>query len=160
MIADSVESRVTGPFLLERIRKGVTARVHSHARVEVSLDLGFGVHLHRVFFVDGIRDGLVPSDKLSDAAHCMVVLLGGKRLLVQPENERPTCSYARLYLNEKIYGNPVGFVQNVEKLERPILDVAVFFEHLSRNHFDLRLVYNAINSRRSRDGDTVSPAQE
>jgi hypothetical protein len=141
------DTRITAPFLLDRVKRGNTVRVHGVNRVEIDLYLGFGIKLSKLFELDGVSASSVPVSYKSAAVHCLVVLLGGKRVLVQPENEKPTCKLARVFLNERIYGSPVGLVTNVDHLDHPILDVTPFFCYLAEHGFDVRRVHEVLNRR-------------
>lgn len=140
-------TRISAPFRVDAVKHGTTVRVHSVNRVEINLNLGFGSSLSRIFTIDGVVSADVVNDKKSDAVHCLVVLLGGKKVIVQPENEKATCTYGRIFLNEKIHGSPIGLVTNVERLDRPILDVTPFFHFLAQNDFDVKLVHEVVNRR-------------
>lgn len=138
-------TKIPAPFRVDSVRYGTTVRVHSVNRIEVNMDLGFGVHISRLFTLDCVVSSDIDHSRKHDAVRCLVVLLGGKKVIVQPENEKPTCTFARIFLNEKIYGSPIGLVTNVAKLDRPILDVTPFFLHLAENDFDVQLVYEVVN---------------
>lgn len=132
------------------LREGRTIRVHSVSRIEVELDLGLGIRKRHVFALEDFHPNKIPTNSRSDACHCLVTLLGGKRLLVQPENMKANARKARLFLTEKIYGSPVGMVQHAPGIERPILDVSVFMDWLSGADFDIKSVREILNGTGNR----------
>lgn len=136
----------------EKLRQARVVRVKSVNQIELTVDLGFGVSSTRAFTLDDIRVADVPEERRSDAVHCLVVLLGGKRVVVQPENFKPTAKFARIYLAEKIYGSPVGLVQHAPGFDRSILDVSVFFQWLSGCNYSLEAVKEVINGNPVRNG--------
>jgi hypothetical protein len=136
----------------ERLKRAKVHKIHSVNRVEVILDLGFGVQKRHVFKLEGVnprRD--IPPNKRTPATNCLVRLLGGKRVLVQPESESPDASVARIYFMEKIYGNPIGMVQHVPSIDRPILDVTLFLLSLAPRGFQVDEVRQVTNASRSKD---------
>lgn len=143
---------------VQDLRAGKTVRVHSVGRVEVEIDLGLGVHKQHIFALEDLQPKRISDELRSKACHCLVVLIGGKRLLVQPEHLRPDAKRARLFLTEKIYGSPVGIVQHAPGIDRPILDVSVFMEWLSGSDFDVAKVREVTNGTHERSATDGQPA--
>lgn len=135
-------------FNIDRLKPARVVRVHNANRIEFDLDLGFGVHIHRVFSLQGFDQKQVPEAHRQAAVHAVVVLIGGKSVFVEPENDRADCREARVYLNERIHGTPIGFVSNIPRLARPILDVSMFMAWLSDHAFDIKLVHAVINGQK------------
>ena len=146
-----IVTKIPAPFSVDSIKHGVTTRVLSVNRLMVQLELGFGVFLAHTFVIDGVIPARIPKKHRTQALHCIVVLLGGKRVIVQPENDKPTCTFARVFLNEKIHGSPLGLVTNVDRLDRPILDVTPFFTHLAEHDFDVKFVHEVVNRNVSKE---------
>jgi hypothetical protein len=130
-----------------------TIRVHSIGLVEVSLDLDFGVRLNKLISVSGMSAASVPERLRSSAMHCLVVLLGGKRLIVQPD---PECRLdwgrlreleARLFLDERVFGSPVGLTTNLVGDGSENLDVSMYFESLRDTNFSVDAVKNTLNRK-------------
>lgn len=130
---------------LHKLKAGRVVRVHSVNRVEVAVDLGFDVFVNRVFVLEDLRVNDIPADKRRQAVHCLVVLVGGKNVYVQPESMSGTAKMARLYLAEKVFGSPVGLVQHIPGLARPLLDVSTFMGWLGGCGFELREVKAVVN---------------
>ena len=124
---------------LANARDGVVIENHANRESVVEID-----PVGQLFRPGQGRD-LEPTQAAHVIVEGLVVLLGGKRVIVQPENEKPTCVYGRIFLNERIYGSPVGLVMNVDKLDRPILDVTPFFHYLAASEFSVSLVYEVVN---------------
>lgn len=136
----------------DKLKRAKVVRIQSVNLIELDVDLGFGVSVTRVFTLDGIRVSDVPRDKRREAVHCLVVLLGGKSVFVQPENTLPTARFARVYLDERIHGSPVGLVQHAPGFDGPILDVSVFFEWLAGCDFSVREVKAILNGTPAKSG--------
>ena len=134
----------------DSVRPARVSRVRSVNQIELDIDLGFGVHVQKVFTLHGVHVRDVPVEHRSKAVHCLVVLLGGKRVFVQPDSLAPDARFARLYLAEKIHGSPVGLVQHAPGFDRPILDVSMFFAWLADSGFALDEVTAALNGRAKR----------
>mgnify|MGYP000179800205 CR=1 FL=1 len=129
------------------LREARTVRVHSIGRIEVDVDLGLGVRKNHIFSLEGFSHRDVEDPNKAKACHCLVVLIGGKRLLVQPEHLRPDARRARLFLAEKVHGSPVGLVQHAPGLTKPILDISVFLSWLSASDFEIAKVHEVVNGR-------------
>lgn len=135
-------------FSIDRLKPARVVRVHNVNRIEFDLDLGFGVHIHRTFSLQGFDPKSVQEAHRQAAVHAVVVLVGGKSVFVEPENDRADCREARVYLNERIHGTPVGFVSNIPRLSRPILDISMFMSWLADRAFDIKLVHSVINGHK------------
>lgn len=132
-----------------RLYEARSARVLSQCMLLAEIDLGFGCLAQRTLYVEGV-DHVPPPGELGDRAnHCMVVLLGGKKLLLQISDfpiEGPV--QARVFLDEHVYGHA-----NLPGLTRPygidelMLDVGEFYRYLGRNRFNVALVKQAISER-------------
>lgn len=134
--------------LVDKLKPARVVRVHGVNRVELDIDLGFGVRVVRTFTIEGINHDTVPRELLKFAVHALVVLIGGKKVMVQPESELPDARLASVYLCERLHGHPVGYVADIPGLPQPILDVAMFFGWLSERSFEIRLVREVVNGRR------------
>jgi hypothetical protein len=134
-----------------RTFRAKTVRVHSIGVVEVSLDLDFGVRVTKVLSIEGMRPSEIPEHLHSNAMHCLVVLLGGKRLLIQPdpvEREgwgRIPSVRARVFVDEKVHGTPVGLTTNIADATGDLLDVAPFCHDLCGSGFRVDAVKQVLN---------------
>lgn len=106
---------------------GRTVRVLALDRVLVALDLGMHVALDRVFSIAGIDQDRVPPALRTEALHCLVVLLGGKRILVSVQDDDDPI--AHVYLNERVRAGASGLFP-VSFDSTPRLDVGLFFMSL------------------------------
>lgn len=136
-------------FILDKLRPATVVRVHCANRVEFDLNLGLGVHIVKTFTLSGFNPKLVTDQNRQNAVHALVILLGGKDVLLDLDSDRADVRNARVYLNERIYGTPVGYVSNVPRLPRPILDVPVFMEWLAGYSFDVALVREVVQGARA-----------
>lgn len=134
-------------FFAEKLLPARTVRIHGLSRVELDVELPFGAHLHRTFNITDMNK--VSEPLRTRAVHALVVLIGGKKILLLPEHTREDARSARIFLNERLHGSPVGIVQHVERLVRPVLDVAMFMGWLAEREFDIRLVREVVNGHRS-----------
>ena len=137
-------------MLAEKLLPARVLRVHSAGRIELDVELGFGVRISRVFSLDGVDTKSISEGSVSDAVHALVVLVGGKSVFLCPEHTRADARRGSIYLNERIHGTPVGFVAEVPGLPRPILDVAIFFNWIAAQSFDISLVREVVHGKRSK----------
>ena len=136
-------------MLAENLLPARVIRVHGVNRVELDIDLGFGVRLSRVFSLDGVDPKTIPDGFASKAVHALVVLVGGKSVYIKPEHTRQDARRGSIYLNERIHGTPVGYVADVPGLPRPILDVATFLNWIAAQEFDVSLVREIVHGKRT-----------
>lgn len=136
-----------------RLFRAKTVRVHSPNSVEVDLDLEFGVCLRRVVVFDGFPLSSVPAGQRELAMHCLVILLGGRNLLVQPNPKdrsawgRQAELRARVFRAERVYGTPVGLTTNLPDVSGAHLDVVPFLHYLAERGFSLKDVKAVVNGR-------------
>lgn len=141
-----------------------TQRVQSVRRIEALVDLDFAVQIRRTFLLDALQ--LPPLDEamIARAKHCLVVLIGGKQLLVRPDpNTRWNWHLmpeilARVFLNERVFGRPVGYIELMPEAQGPVLEVAPYMNWLASQRFDVDLVRETLNWRPSQDGADGDPA--
>lgn len=128
------------------LHRARTIRVATSNSVILDVDLGFGVHIHRRAVLEGVRQQDIPYRFREEARHCLVVLLAKKKLLVQFVDERPQAdpAIARIYLNERVHGNPEGLC-NLASEDEPCLEISAFFLSLRRNRFDIEQVKAVLN---------------
>ncbi len=139
---------VTQPAQLPtRLYLARTVRVISFNALEVDIDLGFGVRTRRRVRVEGVDQLGVPAPMQRLAYHCLVVLVGGKRLLVQIDNPRMEGSIlGRVFLDERVYHNPEGMA-SVPGLDAERLEVGLYFNWLAGRKFDVTVVRRTLNGR-------------
>lgn len=142
----------TLPSLVSRSFHARTLRVQSVARIEATIDLDFGVMIRRTIVLDGLtlpRD--MPDDLRQRAKHCLVVLIGGKRLVIRPDarsrdrwNSMPEIP-SRVYLAERVCGKPIGFIETLPDANGSVLELAPYLTWLATQHFDVDLVKETMN---------------
>lgn len=139
-----------------RIFRGRTLKIHSIDRVEISVELDFDVSARKVFSLalDFDPDTL-GEDDYSRAQHCLVVLLGGKRVLVEPEIStreqwgRSDAVGARVYMTERVHQRPVGYTEGIPGHIDPVLEAAPFYNSLFPE-FDVTVVRAILNGRKGK----------
>jgi len=136
-----------------RIFHGKTLKVHSIDRVEVMLELDFDFFARKVFsLVLEFDPEDLEEDDYSRAQHCLVVLLGGKRVMVEPEIAvreqwgRRSDIPSRVFLTERVHGTPIGYTEGLPGHNDPVLDVAPFYNSLFPA-FDVQAVKSVLNGR-------------
>tara|TARA_R100001086_G_scaffold120987_1_gene62317 strand:- start:1866 stop:2285 length:420 start_codon:yes stop_codon:yes gene_type:complete len=122
---------------LANVRPASVKHIKTPNRIELSVDLGFGVHVNRVFLLADVRIDDIPQEHRQAAVHCLVVLIGGKSVLVEPEHLRENCRFARIFLTSRVYGHPVGLVLESPIFDRPVLDVGMFYQWLAGRDYDV-----------------------
>lgn len=129
----------------DRLFPARVVRVHGMARIEVDVDLGFGVHVNRTFALDGFDARSIPRDRASSAVHALVVLIGGKRVFVCPESTKTDAKVASIYLRDPVRGTPVGYVSDAPGVGGPILDVSMFMNWLAEQGFNVDRVRGVVH---------------
>ena len=59
-----------------RLYTGKTVKVLSTNCIEVSLDLGFGLHLNKRIVLEGVNNRTIPKKLRNAAQHALIVLVG------------------------------------------------------------------------------------
>lgn len=126
-----------------------TVRVHTANQIEVTINLGFGVGITRVLRLDNVSTDGLDDEVRSRAAHCLIVLVGGKRLLVQVEDTQTyaTPVEARVYLDEKTNGTLVGHTFGLSDAVDPVLELAPFMNWLGQRGYRVDDVRRALNGK-------------
>lgn len=127
--------------------------VHSVRRFDATVDLEFGVQIRRSFVVDGV-EAPVGEFMRERAKHCMVVLTGGKRLILRPDPRvRDQWQYlrdipARVFLAERVVGKPIGYIDSMAEAGGPVLELTPYLKWLASEGFDIDLVREALTGAR------------
>lgn len=136
-----------------RIFRGKTLKIHAIDRVEIMVELDFDLFVRKVFELSLDFDpSTLEEDDYSRAQHCLVVLLGGKRVMVEPEVTtrdhwgRCDAVGARVYLTERIHERPVGYTEDLPDHPDPVLEAAPFYNSLFPE-FDVTVVRSILNGR-------------
>ena len=128
-----------------KLYAGRTIRVHSLNCVEIDLQLGFGVSVRKSILLEGVQPKTIPRRLASGAKHCLVVLLGGKRVIVHVDDHRKDgFLVGRVYLDEKVYGDPVGMLEPFG-LAKTLLEVSTFYAWLADREYDIAQVKAVLN---------------
>jgi hypothetical protein len=138
-----------------RLYAGRTVKVLSTNCIEVALDLGFGLHLNKRIVLEGIDNRSIPKKYRNAAQHALIILVGGKRLLVHVDDTKQDGYLTgRVYLDEKVYGEPVGMTIPFGR-ETPLLEVSEFYRWLGDVEFDLKEVKAALNGKNGKPKQNV-----
>lgn len=156
----AVASR-TFPAKTLRVHAPVCLEIEGTGALELELaldalvDLDFGVQVRRTFRISDVP--LASASEETDASvldrakHCLVVLVGGKNLVIRPDpslRERwhlmPSIP-ARVYLRDRVLGKPVGYIESMAEAGGPALEVGPFMAWLAGEGFEVDLVREALN---------------
>jgi len=133
--------------------KAKTVRVHSVGAIEVLIDLDFGVSISKIVTLEGLLPSDISDSEKNKAQHCLIVLLGGKRLLIQPDPAerkfwgRKPDTRSRVFLDERIFGSPIGMTTGVAHEDGEFLDVVPFIQSLAGTGFQVEDVKAVLNRR-------------
>lgn len=132
--------------LPSRLLDGHVIRVQTVNCVEVSLHLPFGISVVKSVLLEDVELKDVPPKLRQAAHHCLIVLLGGKDVVVHTsdENKRDGFVLGRVYLNERVYGAPAGMAVPFG-LDAPMLEVSAFYRWLSGVNYDITAVKAVLN---------------
>jgi len=134
--------------LLPRLHNAKTLRIVDPTTIEAELELGFGVKVHRKIKLEGIDQSIVPSYLKNKAQHVLVVLIGGKKIVVQAAtNTIDPLVRGRVYLDETVHGNPVG-MSCPPGAEREMLEVSEYIRWIAGKDFELNEVLFTLNGKR------------
>lgn len=136
-----------------RAYRAKTVRVVSLRKIEALVDLDFGVQVQKTFVIDGLREdlGVETEQSFSAAKHCMIVLLGGRKLVIRPDPEARSAWHkldairASVYVVGSFDDHPVGYVERLSEADGPALEVGPFVTWLSSQNFDIERVKEALN---------------
>ena len=123
--------------------------------LEVDVSLDFNVQVRKLLTLPDVE---VPPRSNSrgspyqNALRALVVLAGGKRVLVQLEPETrdrwgwlPSLP-ARVYPEKPVYGDPVGSTEGISEKHGTVLELGTFMSWLAKHDYDIHKVHAAINA--------------
>ena len=141
---------------IPKLFRGRTLKIHSIDRVEIQVELEFDFLARKMFSLElEFNPDELEEDDYSKAQHCLVVLLGGKRVVIEPDVAcrdqwgRMKDIPARVYLVERVHGRPIGYTEGLPGYGEPVLEVAPFYNSLFPN-FDVTNVKSALNGQGGR----------
>jgi len=150
-----------------------TALIVDPTVVRVSLAVTAGITVERSIRLEGLHypSAQVSGTNYDDAMHAMIVLLGGKKLIVHLGNEaaeaikcewsqtkcvltvdcedREKPAIGRVYLNAKVYDPPIPLSVPFGQ-DKPRINVSDYFIWLSEHNFDLSLVKALLNGKHNK----------
>ena len=115
----------------------------SSDKLEVRIDLGFGVFVDRHVLVAGLPvPASLPLRCATQIKHCLIVLLGGRRLFIAPQADAYDNVSSRVFLAERVQGAPIGLTEGL--VQKPVLDVTPFLLSLAPL-YDVDAVKSLVN---------------
>lgn len=135
--------------MLVRSYSAKTLRVRTVSRIEALVDLGFDMSIRRTFVLRGVT--LPPQIDTEQAKHCLIILIGAKRLIVRPDVQ--SCERwgvmeeipCRIFLAERVFGKPIGYTINLPEAAGPVLELGPYISWLATQNFDLNVVKQTVN---------------
>lgn len=132
-----------------RVVLGDVQRVHHLNALQVRLHTGFGQTLSKRVVIEGIDQKAIPPMLRTQAKKAMVVLCGGKSVLVHTDDSSEDGHIlGRVYLNEKTFDAPDGTLLTPHSLDRPMLEFGSFFRWLWDREFDIGALKEVLNGKR------------
>lgn len=133
-----------------QLLRGRVLRVRSINCLEVRLTLAFGISVEKSVVLEGVEKSHIPEKRRQAAKRALIVLVGGKDVLVHTDTlVQDGFVTGRVYLDERIYGDPaVGFVEP-HLIGVPMLEISTFYLWLRDKDFDVRLVKEALNGSKN-----------
>lgn len=137
--------------LLPKLHNARTVRIVDPLTVEAELELGFGVKLSRHIRLEGLDRQIIPSYLKNQAIHALVVLIGGKKIMVQAATDAiDTVVRGRIYLDHKFYGNPPG-MSCPAGADTEMLEVSEYLRSLVDKQFEIGEVLFTLNGKRPKE---------
>lgn len=134
-----------------RLFHGRTVRILGMTTLEVAFDLDFGVTLSRSVALMNTSRYEDSPELRRRAEHCLIVLLGGKQVLVAPDmtfrTEWGRTDYLRcqVYYTGRVTGTPLGLVEHMPGTDGPVLEVGPYMTYLQTCNYDVAAVKATIN---------------
>ncbi len=128
--------------LPSRIYRARATKVANLGLLEVDLNLGFGVRVGKNLILEGVDAKTIPQARRSDAMHCLVMIAGGRKLLVHTEDDTTRDGFirARVYLDAVPRGMlPAGMCQP-HGMEETKVEVSLLFGWAATTGFDVAQV--------------------
>ena len=131
------------------MRKATTKHIHCVSLIDADIDLGFKISCERTLKLTGVDfpflvNQTVKTKESECAKHCIIVLLGGKSILVDIEDEDSKRLTCKVYL--PVPNNPVSkFVVSIGGLSH--LDVNGYIMDLANRQFSVEEVKSLLNKR-------------
>ena len=132
--------------LLPRLHNAKTVRIVDPMVIEAELELGFGIKVVRQVRLEGLDQRVIPASLKNAAMHALVVLIGGKKIVVQASPDGiETVVVGRVYL-EKVSGDPPG-MSCPPGASAPMLEISEFMRWLSDKKFAVGNVLSVLNGK-------------
>ena len=140
-----------------------THRVVSPDRIEAQIELPFGVILNKLVQIHGFgfQPGQFSDTEFDRARHCLVVLVGGRRLIVSPCDPvgdwfRRSPLVARVFLDQKVKNQPIGYTSNLAFSTESVVEAGPYMEWLRTKQFPIDHVNRTLYGDKGKKATTVS----
>lgn len=131
--------------LPSRIYTGRTIRVLNLNCLEVDMALAFGIRVAKNLVLE-FDSHTVPGHRKSEAQHCLVLIAGGRDLLIHTDDDTTRDGFirARVYVDAPVVGHvPAGVVQPYG-IDEDRVDVAALYAWAGTAGFDPARVREAM----------------
>jgi len=116
--------------------------------VTVNLDLGFDISFRADLRIEGVDMSKVPHVWSEQAKHCMVILLGGKRVyafLSETDQPKGRPALARVYLADRAIEPPPEILSTPPGFGSPMVEAGLFSDWIADKGCDPQDVRDMLN---------------
>jgi hypothetical protein len=129
------------------VYRGKVVRVQSINCIEINLDLRFGVHIDKNVVLEGIEAKDINPKLRSQAMHCLILLVGGKKVIVHADDsQRDGYIVGRVFLQDRVTEAPVPLLRPYG-MDTPMLEVTSFYRWMASRDFNAADVTNLLNAK-------------
>ena len=128
--------------------KTLWIRKEKYNYVRFQVHLGFHVHAVLNFTVEGVDPSAVPERLHDDALKCMVMLIGGKPVLLHTRPDQHTSApVARVYRNQKVAAPPEQTTGDPTGRGDVLVEIGAFMQWAATERFNINVVRQAITGK-------------
>lgn len=134
--------------LPSRIYSGRTTRVLNLNCLEVDMALAFGVRVAKNLVLEGVDSHSVPPARRSEANHCLVIIAGGRDLLIHTDDDTTRDGFikARVYLDAPLLGAMPAGVCQPYGIDEERVEVSLLYGWAASVGFDAARVRDAMRN--------------
>lgn len=129
---------MTGP----RLYQSRIHRVPTYSSVIAHMDLGFGVFVQKEITVEGVTSTMV-KDQWKEATHCLVVLCGGKDVLLYVDGSEKRY-VGRIYVPEWVPASPAIPLSTPPGFKDGMVEVGSWMSWARDHGFDAKILRAAL----------------
>lgn len=139
----------------QRYFSGKVIRILSPNRIDVSLNLEFDLTLRHAFVLEDLSLQGMSDEERNAAKHCLILLLGGKKVCVRPDprlrdrwGSIPDLR-ARVFRldSASVFSSCVGYVDVLSEVGSPALDVSAYMLSLATKGYEPQEVLSLTRKR-------------